>query len=238
MKKRFPVISVEQMKAIDQLAIETGLSVLQMMEHAALQMARHLQQRFPKAEKVLILAGSGHNGGDGIACARFLQNWGYSPIILLAYPETKLKPAAKQHLDLLKKMNIPIHQSADASSATLFEEADILVDALLGYAIEGDPREPLATLIHQANATYKPVIAFDTPSGLDLSSGKPGNPCVKADETLTLALPKTGLLEKEAAEYVGELFLVDLGIPNVVFSKAGIEMEKPLFTTNSLIQLV
>jgi len=233
-EKQIPVLTAQQMKEVDALALKSGLSVLQMMEHAALQMARFIQQRFPKVNTILILAGTGHNGADGIACARFLKNFGYEPVILLSHPKEKLKEIAHRHLDMAEKMQIAIHSSSEPSSAYLFKETDLIIDALIGYALKDDPREPIATLIKQANESYKPVVAFDNPSGLDVTIGKAHNPCIKADDTLTLALPKVGLCKKSAIDYVGELYVADLGIPKFVYDNLGITMRTNIFREHSI----
>lgn len=232
--KNIPFITAEQMRQVDGFAVENGLLVMQMMEHAALHMARHIQNRFPNVKKILILAGPGHNGGDGIAAARHLKNWGYEPMILLSHPPEKLKEVSRHHLDLIQKMNIRIHQASEPASADMFKECDLIVDALLGYALEGNPREPIATLINQANGSYKPVIAFDNPSGLDVTTGEQASPCIQAESTLTLALPKTGLKDTEV---VGELFLADLGIPKFIYDRLDISIPSSIFFKNSIISL-
>jgi NAD(P)H-hydrate epimerase len=237
MRVDIPSISADQMKQVDDMAVKAGLTVIQMMELASYHMARFIQNRFPNARKVLILAGPGHNGGDGIACARHLANWGYQPRLVLSHPEEKMKEANQHHLQLIKQMQISVHHASDAGSASVFQETEIVVDGLIGYSLQGDPREPIASLINQANASYKPVIAFDNPSGIDVTTGKPSEFCIKAEATLTLVLPKEGLQKKKANDYVGDLFLADLGIPSFIFEQLSIPFPGGIFSNDSVISL-
>ena len=95
---------------------------------------------------------------------------------------------------------------------------------LLGYNIVGDPRPPINQLIERANQSEKSILSLDLPSGLNATTGKPGNPCIKASYTLTLALPKTGLKTKKGREFVGELFLTDIGIPPEIYNEIGFDV--------------
>jgi hypothetical protein len=93
---------------------------------------------------------------------------------------------------------------------------DLIVDALIGYSLTGDPAEPFACLIRWANAQPAPVLSLDTPSGLDVTTGVPARPCVRATATLTLALPKTGL---PGAREAGHLYLADISVPPLLYRR-------------------
>jgi hypothetical protein len=105
----------------------------------------------------------------------------------------------------------------------MLASADLTVDALVGYGLNGPPREPPASLIKAANAAAAPRLALDVPSGLGGDTGSPYTPCRRADATLTLAWPKAGLLVPEAKVVVGQLYLADISILAVVYRAAGVE---------------
>ena len=99
-------------------------------------------------------------------------------------------------------------------------ETDVIIDALIGYSLKGDPKGISKVFIDMINRSGKHIISLDIPSGVDASTGEERKPFVKADQTLTLAIPKTGLNNPN----IGELYLADIGIPNAVYSKFGIEV--------------
>ena len=102
---------------------------------------------------------------------------------------------------------------------------------MLGYNLKGNPKEPLATVIDQANLSSTPIISVDVPSGLNSDTGQASVPTIKAEATLTLALPQTGLYQQRAKEFTGKLFLADISVPKQVYQKLGIEI--PLLFENS-----
>ena len=119
--------------------------------------------------------------------------------------------------EVLRAMDIPFsHDPIDA---------DLVIDALIGYSLSGDPRDRTAELIEWANHQPSPVLSLDTPSGLDTTLGIIGDPCVRATATMTLALPKSGL--SMAPTVVGELYVADIGVPPSVYSAFGIELSDP-----------
>lgn len=235
--KKIPAITAEQMEHINQLAIQSGLQMMQMMEHAGLHLARFVVDKHPNANHILVLAGPGHNGGDGLASARMLANWGYTVSVIVTHNEEQLKEMTMHQLALLQQMKLPVYWPEEEASVTVFKQADVLIDALLGYSLINDPLEPVASLIRLINQSGKPIIACDTPSGLDVTTGKPYADCVKATETLTLALPKQGLMNTGSAEYTGDIYLADMGIPQFVLHRAMIEMPEQLFRESSRIEL-
>lgn len=210
--------SREQIAELDRLAMEEfGLDILQMMEIAGNKFALIVQNFLQDLnhKHILVLSGVGNNGGDGLAAARYLANWGAEVKVILTKPD--LRPAAKHHLAILEKMGIDF-----AFSPVKLLEADLLVDALLGYNQVGDPKPPYDDLISQANELKAPIFAFDNPSGLDLESGNPTELTIKAHSTVTLAAVKRVLVEEKAKKYVGNLHLVDLGIPKLAYDRVGL----------------
>ena len=112
---------------------------------------------------------------------------------------------------------------------------DLILDALIGYSLRGDPRGDTRDLIEWANGTGSPVLSLDTPSGLDVTTGAPGVPCIAATATLTLAAPKTGLLD---AAVVGELYLADISVPPAVYDAFGKSMPAGVFDENTVVRLI
>ncbi len=153
-----------------------------------------------------------------MVAARHLHNRGLSVQALLIGKKDKLKDVPKQQWETLRKMKIA------RSSLASIADYDLIIDAMIGYGLEGDPRPPVAEWIDQANLSGKMVLALDAPSGLDSTSGRPGKPCIAANATLTLALPKTGLIASTAKNVVGELYLADISVPIELYKEMGLEV--------------
>ncbi len=211
--------SLDQISNLDRLAMEEfGLDILQMMEIAGYKFAKIVRSFLKDLnhKHIIVLAGVGNNGGDGLAAARYMANWGAEVKIILA--RSDLKRAAKHHLAIIEKMAIET-----AFPPVKLLKTDLVVDALLGYNQVGNPKPPYDDLITQANGMHTPIFAFDNPSGLDIDSGNPSYPTIKAHTTVTLAAIKKGLVTESAKEYVGNLKLVDIGIPKKAYERAGLE---------------
>ncbi len=114
--------------------------------------------------------------------------------------------------------------------------ADLLIDALIGYSLTGAPRQPISRLIDAANAAGVPILALDMPSGLDGDRRVRQDPCISAASTLTLALPKIGLLQRSAMAAVGELFLADISVPAVVYDRIGLRVAD-IFARDDVVAL-
>ena len=112
--------------------------------------------------------------------------------------------------------------------------ADVVIDALIGYSLRGDPQGPAAALIRATNGHGAPVLALDVPSGVDSTTGVAHEPAVQATATLTLALPKTGLWD--ARQHVGELYVADIGVPPRLYKNLGLDIG-PLFATDEIIRV-
>jgi NAD(P)H-hydrate epimerase len=179
---------------------------------------------------IAILSGAGNNGGGGLVAARHLQNWGTEISLVLAFEPAKLKEIPAHQWHILQKMGIKLDKEPE------LEKADLIIDALIGYGLSGDPRQPVAGWIDQANNSQVPILALDAPSGLDTTSGTAGSPCINAAATLTLALPKSGLLTPQAAEYVGELYLADISVPPELYRQIGVDVPN-LFEVDSILKV-
>lgn len=232
-----PAVTAAQMREIDRVMVaDFGISVLQMMENAGRALAELTRMHLSglRRRKIVVLAGRGGNGGGGIAAARRLAIWGAEVHVVLAHPDVALTEAPARQLASLRAMSVPVHRPAEAAS--LLHDADVVLDALLGYSLDGPPREPEAGLIRVANSHGLPILALDLPSGLDPDTGVPNNPTIRASRTLTLALPKVGLFRPDAAEAVGELWLADISVPQQAYARFGIA-PGPLFSESDLVRI-
>ncbi|MHB8500574.1 MAG: NAD(P)H-hydrate epimerase [Candidatus Acidiferrales bacterium] len=232
-----PAVTAAQMREVDRIVVEDfGISLLQMMEIAGRALAEltRIHLSGVRRRRVVVLAGRGGNGGGGMAAARRLAIWGAEVRVVLAHPEKALAEAAAHQLASLRAMGVPVHRPAEAVS--LVYEADVVLDALLGYSLDGPPCQPEAGMIRFAGMHSTPIIALDLPSGLDPDRGLPYDPTIRATQTLALALPKAGLLRPEAASSVGELWLADISVPPQAYTKFGID-PGPLFAESDLIRI-
>lgn len=233
-----PAVSAATMRAADDLAEgRYRIHLLQMMENAGRSLARLARDQFlagSAADKeITILAGPGGNGGGGLAAARRLHGWGARVQVVSTASHEEMPSVPARQLQTVQAFGIPVHrQPVDFSSS------DLLLDALLGYSTKGDPRPPISELIEAANNASLPVLALDLPSGLGPDDGIPGRPCIKAAATLALALPKQGLLAERASDYVGQLWLADLGLPAELFAEVGVQIQSDLFTRDDLLRLL
>jgi len=134
----------------------------------------------------------------------------------------------------LTRMQLPISSPGDAVFLPASGNVDLVVDGVIGYSLSGAPREAAAEMIRWANEEPAPVLALDTPSGLDPATGKVFDPTIQAAATLTLALPKQGLRSRR--EQVGELYLGDVSVPPALYRSLGLEVG-PLFAESDIIRL-
>ncbi|HEX6332418.1 MAG TPA: NAD(P)H-hydrate epimerase [Actinomycetota bacterium] len=222
-----PHLTADQMREVDRIAVDQlGLLLIQMMENAGARLAELAFGRFEPAG-VVVLCGRGGNGGGGLVAARHLANRGVDVRVVLADVPHRLGDVPRHQLAILEAMGVTIEREP--------AEAELVLDALIGYSLRGDPRGRAAELIRWANGRATPVCSLDLPSGLDAATAAVGEPCIRATTTLTLALPKTGLASAE--EVVGELYLADLSIPPAVYASLGIRVG-PIFASSSILRLV
>jgi NAD(P)H-hydrate epimerase len=222
-----PTITVDQMREVDRLMVEdTGIELIQMMENAGRCLAQHVRSELGgdvRRRRVAVLAGRGGNGGGGLAAARRLAIWGADVTVLLGQEAQAVQGVPGHQLGILQRIGVPI-KSPEHTTAADLESAEHLVDALIGYSLQGPPGGAIAGLISAANASGRAITALDIPSGLPGDSGVAYKPTIRAATTLTLALPKVGLLRPEAGPYVGRLYLADISIPQIVYSRLGISV--------------
>jgi len=226
-----PAVTADQMKEIDRIAIEeTGPNLFQMMENAGRNLAELTIKIMDKEKKknIIVLAGTGGNGGGGICAARHLANRGYQVKVCVS-ESSKLKDVPKYQLHILKSTSAKIISIEDLQN----ENPDLIIDAIIGYSLDGEPKGKALELIKWAESNLGIKISLDVPSGIDATEGRKSEYYIKPDLTLTLALPKTGLLP----EVTGELFLGDIGIPQSIYNKVFPRYSQPIFAEGYIVQL-
>jgi len=210
-------VTAVQMREVDRVAIsEVRPNLYQMMENAGRNLASLCVQTLGDGwttVPVVVLAGTGGNGGGEICAARHLANHGGDVTLVVSDP-TRLTGVPAEQLALYRATGGRI---VDARSLETLQPA-LTVDAVLGYCLEGRPRGVGADLIGWMTSGSAPVLALDVPSGVDATTGDSPGAHVRAATTMTLALPKTGL-DVDAA---GELWVADIGIPRGVFERSGV----------------
>ena len=203
-----PVYTADEMRACDAWAIdEQGIPSLDLMERAALGLARLAAEIAGRADPIRIVCGKGNNGGDGIAVARLLRDEGREADLLLTVDPGELRGDAAANLERLPgRPPEPFDADRLAGSA-------VIIDALLGTGFEGSPREPLAGAIQAINGSGAPVVACDVPSGVNAATGEVGGEAVRAVATATFHGPKIGLCVAPGKLHAGEVRTIEIGIP-------------------------
>ncbi|UCG23176.1 MAG: NAD(P)H-hydrate epimerase, partial [Chloroflexota bacterium] len=232
MMARMPALTTAQMVEVDRLMIEEyGILLIQMMENAG----RHLADMAGRmlggqlaGRRIVVLCGRGNNGGGGMVAARHLHNRGAAVSVKLVGDPAGMKEIPGHQWNILQVMGL-----SQADHPTL-SEADLIVDAIIGYGLSGNPRGEAADWITRANSAGRPILALDAPSGLDTTTGAAGDPCIKAQATLTLALPKVGLTTSEAEAVVGKLYLADISVPPALYRRLDLDVG-PLFESDTII---
>jgi NAD(P)H-hydrate epimerase len=222
-----PAISAETMTGADRRAQALGYPELRLMAHAGTAVAAAVRALATDVGRwgsgpIVVLCGPGNNGGDGFVAARRLALAGASVIVAVVAADARPRgvSAARNWDRVARDKGIVKVHLATARDVAMFglgvEKAAVVVDALLGTGVRGALREPIRSaveVIGQARAAGVPVVAVDTPTAVDLSSGEPSDPAVSADLTVTFHRPKTGLLTRRGAAYAGRILVAPIGIP-------------------------
>lgn len=224
-----PAVTEAEMAEVDRIAIEeTGPNLFQMMENAGRNLALTAADLLgPSPGSVVILAGTGGNGGGGITAARHLANHGYEVAVgITAADRLGEVPAVQARLYSNTPGRIMPLDEAPAPA--------LIVDAILGYSLRGAPRGAALDLIGWANAQDAPVLSLDIPSGLDATTGEAEGDHITATSTRTLALPKSGLVSAAA----GDLVLGDIGIPAETYRRLGVPLGQSPFGPGFRVGLI
>jgi len=214
-------VTATEMKAVDRVAVEeVGLQLLQMMENAGRILAWHVRDIRAEGAPVLVVVGNGGNGGGGMACARHLTNRGIPVHVLVDRSPGDLSGVAATQYRILDQMEVPITTSTER--LTRSESQRVIVDALIGYGLDGEVRPPASGMIERLNDRSEPIVSLDVPSGIDATTGETLGVAVTPTRTVTLALPKTGL-----EPVSGSIYLADISIPRTVYGRLDIEYDRP-----------
>ncbi|MEO1498205.1 MAG: NAD(P)H-hydrate epimerase [Planctomycetota bacterium] len=209
-----------QVRDFDRHAIETlGFPGIVLMENAG-RGCVDVMERIGVHGSVVVVCGKGNNAGDGFVIARQLIVRGHECRVVLAAPPSELRGDARLAFDLLVPCRPPIFDEAGINPALVLQELDALaqrpawiVDALLGNGAQGAPRPPYDTFIDWMNAESAQRLAVDLPSGLDCDTGEPSRPILRADHTCTFVGPKAGFANPAAANFLGRVHVIDIGVP-------------------------
>jgi len=220
-------ITAEAMRGADARAQRQGISGAWLMEQAGTAVAAAARALLVTTERgggnlVLVLAGPGNNGGDGSVAARHLARAGTRVVVVLVGSEARPStPDALANWERLADEPLVerIHAATPRDVNMLLnglERAALVVDALLGTGVAGPLREPIRSavdLIARARAAGVPVLAVDTPTAVDLTSGAASDPVVRADVTITFHRPKEGLRTRVGGALAGRVLVAPIGIP-------------------------
>jgi NAD(P)H-hydrate epimerase len=216
-----------------------AIELIQMMENAGRNLAHLAREHFlggnPQGKRVVVLAGTGGNGGGALVCARRLHNYGAQVQVFVTKAATDFTPIPLHQLDILLRMRVPIAQAAAIDTATA---PDLIIDGVIGYSLKGTPRGAAGELIRWANAQGTPILALDAPSGVDTTTGTVYDPAIKATATMTLALPKEGLRASGVAAQVGELYLADISVPPQLYAEPALGLTVgAIFAESDIVRL-
>jgi NAD(P)H-hydrate epimerase len=222
------LVTANEMQAMDRQAIEDfGIPGMVLMENAGRGATRFLLQQFPDIEnkKVAVIAGRGNNGGDGFVIARYLKQKGIRVQVYLLAVRDRVQGDALANLKLLKALEVPVVEIPDEASFSKIKSEmhglDLWIDAILGTGLKSDVKGYFKTIIDYINKLNKPVFAVDVPSGLNSDTGQPCGTCICAAATATFAFAKTGHMVYPGADYIGNLKIVDIGIPPHIAAAVG-----------------
>jgi NAD(P)H-hydrate epimerase len=219
------IVTGAGMRLLDERAtLEFGIPGIVLMENAGLRVAEAVRN-FLRCRRITVLAGRGNNGGDGLVAARHLRRE-MDVSVWLAAPPAAFQGDALTNLNILQRLGADC-RVADSETvlkalAAELSQTDLVVDALLGTGLARRPESPYAEIIRLVNASGAPVLAVDIPSGVCADSGRVAGEAVRADITITFALPKLGLLLFPGASCTGRLEVADIGIPEQLLSGHGL----------------
>lgn len=226
------LVTPDEARQMDKAAVELyGMDGIVLMENAGAAVARTAAEVGAERRGCLapwcgwsagklsacIFAGKGNNGGDGFVAARHLVGCGIDVAVYVTGALDGISGDARTNLDILRNMGVDVvplaSEEAWSSAASDLARADVAVDAILGTGAKGAPSGEAARAISIMNESHAPIIAVDVPSGVDACNGSIEGTCITAHTTVTLALPKTGLLMYPGAAYVGHLIVDHIGLP-------------------------
>ena len=212
-------ITPAAMQRLDRLAEEKyGIPPLILMENAGRSAAEAVMRLLAgKRKRVVCVAGRGNNGGDGFVACRHLRNKGIRVEVFMMADSKALTDGARLNRDILERSGCPVHRIATAvdirSLRRSLKGSACIVDAVFGIGFRGAPRPPYDEVIAAVNASGRPVVSLDVPSGLDALTGRAQGVCIRARATVTFGYPKTGLAKNDGPFYAGRILVADISLP-------------------------
>jgi len=233
-------LTTDQMIEVDRLMTDVlEIKLIQMMENAGRNLARLCVQRFlqnPTSAKVAVMAGTGGNGGGAMVAARRLHQWGADVQVLTTKPDEDFSGVPAHQLGILRRLGVAISHTDFPDGSFI---PDVILDGVIGYSLQGNPRGRAADLIQWSVTEQTPVLSLDVPSGVDSTEGVVRTPAVVATATITLAAPKIGLRATAAKPNIGELYVADIGVPDWVYQQIdGLRDIGQVFGASDVVKVV
>lgn len=213
------VVTGPEMRSLETEAFERlGFPPLLMMENAGSRIVEVLKNEYGclRGKRIHILVGTGNNGGDGLVVARQLLALGARPKVYLVGVSSKTSEANATNLDIVRKLDIDLIKVEPKQLGKLkfsLGMADLIIDAILGTGFSGTLHSELGSFITMINEIQRPLVAIDTPTGVDASTGQVTSVALKADLTIHLGVCKVGCVLYPGKGYAGKNLVVDLGLP-------------------------
>ncbi len=218
------VVDAQRMREIDRKTIEDyGIASPVLMERAGLSVVNRIKQFFDRSMRVLVLAGSGNNGGDGLVVARLLHNEGWDVKVFLISSPEKLSPDCLGQYETAKKMGVRIF--TEKLPASKYLSGSLVIDAILGTGLNKPLRGEISVLADRVNRVQTDVVAVDIATGVSSDTGKIMGTAIRAAFTVTFGLPKVGHVIYPGTEYGGKLFVEDIGFPPALLNSESISLE-------------
>ncbi|MDY6826115.1 MAG: NAD(P)H-hydrate dehydratase [Bacillota bacterium] len=223
------IVSAAAMREADRLTMEKyGMPGAVLMEKAGERAAGFILNRRPPVKRVVVVAGPGNNGGDGLVIARLLEKAGVVVTLWSTVQAGNYRGDAKINENYLLKLPFPVERFDDKRKLDNFREslsrADLVVDALLGIGTDREISGMLAEIINAVNGCGKPVLSVDIPSGVHADSGAVMGCAVKARWTITCACPKLGLFFPPGCNQAGQIFVGEIGVPENLIDDQPVEL--------------
>lgn len=213
------IVTAEEMKTYDENTIQKlGVQSLVLMERAALATANIICEKYGLQNRVLVVAGCGNNGGDGVAIGRILKERGMHVEIAIIGKKEGMSEEMSTQVEIAKAYHIPV------TYRIMDNDYDLIVDALLGIGLKRDVEGRFLTAVQSINERLSKVISVDIPSGINANTGAVCGDAVRADITVTFGYRKLGHVLYPGTQYTGDLYVEDIGITDYSFMEQAPEV--------------
>lgn len=215
------IATAARMQKLDRAAIENcGISSLTLMENAAAAVADQAMSYLHRqnAPRAVVFCGTGNNGGDGIAAARYLKEHHVEVRAVLVGERARMTPDSRVMEERLEAVGVPLEDFSDSDPefAAWALRAGVFIDALFGIGLSRDVMGDYAVAIQMMNSSGVPVVAVDIASGVEADTGRVLGSAVEADVTVTFTFPKVGQHVGRGQICTGRLVVSDIGIPDTL----------------------